>query len=141
MKDIDFNHSMNSNEDAVLADAIFGKCSDDLAKQTSGGARKEPSVSGDPAGKSVEMPTHGAEKAADPAHAMDSDGQEPSDTAVEKYSDSLQNLADLSNAAEFAEHDKDHHGATSTHVQQQVSPPQNVAILFTCSFYSPMSIL
>lgn len=123
IEDFDFNHSMNSNEDAVLADAIFGKCSDDSAKRTSEGARREPSVSGRPAGKSVEMPAHEAEKAADPAHAMDSDGQEPSNTAVEKYSDSLQNLADLSNAAEFADYEKDQHGATSTHVQQQPTSP------------------
>jgi len=121
VEEIDFNHSNNSNKDAVLADAVFGKCSDDSAKQTSGGARRDPLVTARPAGKSVEMPADGAENAADPAHAMDSDGQEPSNTAVEKDSDSLQNLADLSNAAELAEHDKDYHGATSTHVQQ-VSP-------------------
>jgi hypothetical protein len=68
------------------------------------------------------MLAHVAEQTADPAHANDSDGQDASNTAVEKYSDSLQNLQDLSNAAEFVDHEKDHHGATSTRVQQQVGP-------------------
>ncbi|KAL4550630.1 hypothetical protein Ndes2526B_g08745 [Nannochloris sp. 'desiccata'] len=89
IEDFDFNHSMNSNEDAVLADAIFGKCSDDSAKRTSEGARREPSVSGRPAGKSVEMPAHEAEKAADPAHAMDSDAMQQSLLTTKKINMAL----------------------------------------------------
>jgi hypothetical protein len=118
-QEFDFNHSMNSSEDAALAEAIFG---DDMSKELSEDASRRATMSERPVGKLVQMPAHKAQVADDPAHAIDSDGQEHSNTAAEKYSDSLQNLADLSNAAEFADHEKDHQGATSTHVQHQVGP-------------------
>lgn len=119
-QEFDPNQSMNSNEDLALAEAIFGDASDVLGRQTAQDASKQRLMSERPDGKAVQISAHEAEQAADPAHAMDSDAQEPSNTAVEKYSDSLQNLADLSNAAEFADHENNH-GATSTHVHQ-VSP-------------------
>jgi hypothetical protein len=112
------NDSMNSNQDGVLAQA-FARNDDDLDRQPFEDVPREPSVSGRPADKSM---ADGAEQTADPADANDSDGQDASNTAVEKYSDSLHNLQDLSNAAEFADQEKDQHGATSTHVQQQVGP-------------------
>lgn len=132
-------YSMNPLANAALAEAVFREENNDLGRQSSDDAPREHLVSKGPVCKAVEMSAHEAQQTVEQAHAMDSDAQEPSNTDVEKYSDSLQNLADLSNAAEFVDQDKDH-GATSTHVQQQVGPLEHMQFHLACRFYPPIII-
>lgn len=83
-EEFDLNYSMNSNEDVGLAEAIFGEGSHNLVKETLHDVPQESLMPERPNGKSVQMSGHEAEQPADPAHAMDSDANEHSNTAVEK---------------------------------------------------------
>ena len=111
-----FDQNLNgSYEDVAEAEAVFGDSSEPFSKLAE--IQASPACVTSAQIPIAASPHFVAHHQVDPASAVYSDAPEPSNTAAGKFSESLNDIAEGSNAPESTDHEKDLHGATSTRVQ------------------------